>query len=353
MRFENGQGVPQDFREAIRFYRLATDLGHIKAQKKLDLILSGQFSEKIKFDKTRGVKANNLTKIKENLNKLPSINKFKSLKEKNPIYKKSLQTPNATLHSKLEAIKKNKTTQEPDQKITKIRGKNLPSITEKNFTEVKNLHTTVTSLQSELKKIKSDKIRANETINQAASKAKEDKISSIKKFKKLKQKSFKEIKALQIKNTSLRSELDKMKSDKTRSSEAADQGSSKVSTVITPKELVSSYLNNWAHSWEKQHVEMYLSFYSKNFKGTKDRHAAWRISRQAALKRHTNISIQLKNILIFQNKDTVEINFIQSYKSDGYSDIGIKELIWIKNGSDWKIIEETWMPRKRLPNRRE
>ena len=151
----------------------------------------------------------------------------------------------------------------------------------------------------------------------------------------------------------MRSELDKMKPDKTRSSEAADQGSSKVSTVITPKELVSSYLKNWVHSWEKQHIERYLSFYSKNFKGTKERHAGWRISRQAALKRHTNISIQLKNIQIFQNKDTVETNFTQSYKSDGYSDIGIKELIWVKNGSDWKIIEETWMPRKRLPNMRE
>ena len=83
------------------------------------------------------------------------------------------------------------------------------------------------------------------------------------------------------------------------------------------------------------------------------KHAEWRISRQAALKRHTNISIQLKNIRISQNKDTVEINFTQSFKSDGYSDIGIKELVWVKIGNDWKIIEEAWMPHKRLPNMRE
>jgi len=39
MMFESGQGVPQDYKEAIRWYRLAADLGHIKAQEKLNLLL--------------------------------------------------------------------------------------------------------------------------------------------------------------------------------------------------------------------------------------------------------------------------------------------------------------------------
>ena len=56
---------------------------------------------------------------------------------------------------------------------------------------------------------------------------------------------------------------------------------------------------------------------------------------------------QLQNIQIYQNKDTVDINFIQAFKSDGFSDIGIKELVWAKNGSGWRIIKETWIPRKK------
>ena len=43
----------------------------------------------------------------------------------------------------------------------------------------------------------------------------------------------------------------------------------------------------------------------------------------------------------------VDINFTQTFKSDEYSDIGVKELVWVKNGSDWKIIKETWIPRKK------
>ena len=107
---------------------------------------------------------------------------------------------------------------------------------------------------------------------------------------------------------------------------------------------MSNYLNNWIHSWEKKDIERYLSFYSKDFKGSKERHVDWRISRQAAINTHNNISIQLKNIQISQSKYAVEINFTQIFKSAGYSDIGIKELIWVKTENDWRIIEENWMP---------
>jgi TPR repeat protein len=293
VRFETGQEVPQDFREAIRFYRLAADLGHIKAQEKINLILSGQFLEQIKSEKTRRIKATNQAKIRE---------------------------------------------------------ENLSSITEQDFTETNDLHTIVTSLQSELEQIKSDKIRAIEATYRANAKAKLDKLASIKKFENLKKKSFKEIKALQVKTEFLRSELNKIKSDKARAIETANQTKSKMDTMITSKELVSSYLNHWVHSWEKKDIKMYFSFYSKEFKGTKQRHVDWRISRQAAIKTHTNISIQLKNIQISQSKDTVQVNFTQIFKSAGYSDIGIKELIWAKTGNGWRIIEETWEPYQKLSN---
>ena len=40
MRFERGEGVPQDYNEAIRWYRLAADQGHGKAQEKLNMLLN-------------------------------------------------------------------------------------------------------------------------------------------------------------------------------------------------------------------------------------------------------------------------------------------------------------------------
>ena len=240
--FESGQGVPQDFNEAIRWYRLAADQGLIKAQKKLNFLLN---------------------KTKENLQE-----------------------------------------------------------------------NTASSSDN------------SSELNTGSVSFKEVKLASIKEFENLKQKSSKEIKALQTTTTSLRSEIDKIKSTKARAIEATRQANAKVSEVTTSKDLVSKHLEKWVRAWEKQDIELYLSFYSKEFKGSKERHADWRTSRQAAFKRPTNISIQLQNIQISQNKGTVEINFTQTFKSDGYSDIGIKELVWVKNGSDWRIIKETWMPHK-------
>ena len=299
MMFESGQGVPQDFNEAIRWYRLAADQKLIKAQKKLNSLLN---------------------KTKENLQENTASSSDNS---------SELNTGSVSFKEvKLASIKE------------------FENLKQKSSKEIKALQTTTTSLRSELDKIKSDKARAIEATRQANTKAKENKLASIKEFENLKQKSSKEIKALQIKITSLRSEIDKIKSTKARAIEATRQANAKVSEVTTSKDLVSKHLEKWVRAWEKQDIELYLSFYSKEFKGSKERHADWRTSRQAAFKRPTNISIQLQNIQISQNKGTVEINFTQTFKSDGYSDIGIKELVWVKNGSDWRIIKETWMPHK-------
>ena len=133
----------------------------------------------------------------------------------------------------------------------------------------------------------------------------------------------------------MRSELEQIKLEKARAIEANNQAI---------KQLVHKHLEKWVNAWEKQNIELYLSFYSKTFKGSKEEYESWKASRQAALKKHTNISIQLQNIKISQSKNTIENNFIQTFKSDGYSDTGIKELVWVKNGSDWRIIKETWKP---------
>ena len=130
-------------------------------------------------------------------------------------------------------------------------------------------------------------------------------------------------------------------------------GETQDTEVAISKDLISKYLEKWVRAWEKQDVELYISMYSKEFKGSKERHADWRFSRQAALKKHANISVQLQNIQVFPSKNTLKVNFSQTFKSDIYSDFGIKELLWVNNGSDWRIIKEIWTPQKKQLIKRE
>ncbi len=107
---------------------------------------------------------------------------------------------------------------------------------------------------------------------------------------------------------------------------------------------IKDKLVTWLRAWEKQDVNTYISLYSDKFKTPKNNRAKWRNNRLHALKTNKNISIQSSNLQIAQNKNIIELNFIQEFNSDKYSDIGIKELVWITDGSDWKILKETWMP---------
>ena len=119
----------------------------------------------------------------------------------------------------------------------------------------------------------------------------------------------------------------------------------------TTETLPKTYIQSWARAWEKKDISTYISFYSKEYKGTQNHRGAWEASRQRAFKNNKNISIKLSNIQTYQKgKNRVEVFFTQEYKSDGYTDTGIKELLVEKKGTDWKIINETWMPADALAN---
>ena len=348
--FENGQGVPQDIMEAIRWYQLAADQGLIKAQEKLNLLLNKKFSKTVVKNKIIRPTNQAITKAKEE--KLARIREQKNRREKYNIEIRNLRTTATSLRSELEQIKleRVRAIEANNQAIAKAKEEKLARVREqgnrreKYNIEIRDLQAAAISLRSELEQIKLEKLRAIEANNQAITKAKEDNLARLM-----------EKRILEEKNK-LRVVLNKRKSDKNDIKKTSVSNSTQLlqrdinrnnSQRITSKGLFSTHLERWAQAWEKQNIELYLSFYSKIFKGSKEGYEDWKISRETALKRHTNISIQLKNIRIFQSKNTVEVNFIQIFKSDGYSDIGVKELIWEKNEIDWRIIKETWVPYKK------
>jgi len=295
VRFETGQGVPQDYAEAIRRYRLAANLGLIEAQEKLDLLIN---------------------KMQEHLLENPaSANEFKSPKETQDIQMKTTSFPSELNQNE---SKKNKPSELTDQSNKKIKQEQLESISD----SLSELNTGSTAFDG-------DAIIAA-SYNPGKSKA-------------YYSTDFKDIAV----EPSPQKNIDPPRdfSEQFSASTAKDISQNN-SSVTTPSDQVLKYLDKWARSWEKQDTDLYLSFYVKSFKGLEEKHLDWRISRQAALKRHTNISIQIKDIQISSIKDTLQTNFTQSFESDSYSDIGIKKLVWVKNRSDWRIIKEIWVPQK-------
>ncbi|HIF02363.1 MAG TPA: hypothetical protein EYQ84_03185, partial [Nitrospinaceae bacterium] len=206
--FENGQGVPRDIKEAIRWYRLAADQGLIKAEEKLNVLLNKKLIKTIVHDKTALDTNQAIAKAKEV--KLVSMKEFENLKEKNSIELKKLYTTISSLRSEIEQtnVGKTRSIEGTNQAIALATAEKLDRIMEyailkeKNSSEVKNLHTTITSLRSELEQINLRKTRSIEVSNQAIAKAKEEKLVSIKEFESLKEKTSIEVKNLNITITS-------------------------------------------------------------------------------------------------------------------------------------------------------
>jgi len=120
--------------------------------------------------------------------------------------------------------------------------------------------------------------------------------------------------------------------------------SSEAKELDKPINFVSSNLLNWLKAWQNQNINVYVSFYSKDFQDPERSRSEWEAYRHRALKANSGISIQVSNIKVHQREKIIEVNFTQHFKSDIFSDVGIKELVWKKKGNSWKIIRETWVP---------
>ncbi len=112
---------------------------------------------------------------------------------------------------------------------------------------------------------------------------------------------------------------------------------------IKPTQFINNELSGWLKAWTKQDVNSYLSFYSDQFKDSKHELAKWQKSRKRALEKNNNLSIEASNVQISESLNKIKLSFTQQFKSDTHSDVGVKELVWIKSGGNWKILKETWI----------
>jgi ketosteroid isomerase-like protein len=109
-------------------------------------------------------------------------------------------------------------------------------------------------------------------------------------------------------------------------------------------DVVVSMFLAWLKAWQGNDADSYLLFYSNSFKYSGNSLEAWKKARRYALENNKNIAINFSDIQILQGKDTVEISFVQQYKSDKHSDRGHKTLVWKKEGDVWRIVREDWLP---------
>ena len=107
--------------------------------------------------------------------------------------------------------------------------------------------------------------------------------------------------------------------------------------------LIKKSLEQWRQAWSNQKVKDYLSFYDKNHFIPKNglSYKTWEKGRYRSLQNPKFIKLFFDDIQVTPISSTmIRTRFLQRYHSDRFKDNVYKVLLWQKNDTQWKIVQE-------------
>ena len=110
------------------------------------------------------------------------------------------------------------------------------------------------------------------------------------------------------------------------------------------KEIIQKFILEWKHEWENKDHENYMQRYSREFTSRGVGWNQWSAYKKDLSERYHQISLTFKDIQIMLGDTRAVVSFKQHYRSDDYSDYGIKLLVLKKENGEWKIFAEQWEP---------
>ena len=111
------------------------------------------------------------------------------------------------------------------------------------------------------------------------------------------------------------------------------------------EEEIRRFVSSWQEAWEGKDLEGYIRCYDTAFASRGMDLGAWKTHRERLNRkqRFLNINITDLNIQPISSREA-KVRFKQRYQADTYEDYGLKNLLVVKKGQDWRIKEEKWQP---------
>ncbi len=108
------------------------------------------------------------------------------------------------------------------------------------------------------------------------------------------------------------------------------------------KQNIKEFVESWARAWSEKDGEKYLSSYAPDFEPAPGiSHSDWVKQRRLRLNKYKKIEVLLTNLKISEGKDTVEVEFLQTFKGDSFLEKDFHKRLIIKfQDSRWMIVKE-------------
>ena len=112
------------------------------------------------------------------------------------------------------------------------------------------------------------------------------------------------------------------------------------------------FVMDWLEAWSQRHIDLYMSFYCKEFTATGKDWRQWRAYKRRLSEKYGKIDVTIANLQIFRENGIVLAKFDQTYRANGFFSVGEKRLYLQKRGPEWKIIDEFFKKKRELARRR-
>ncbi len=98
----------------------------------------------------------------------------------------------------------------------------------------------------------------------------------------------------------------------------------------------------WAQAWSRRDVDAYVAAYTPDYAGPKAKatRQAWLDERRERIASRKEISVEVSNLKLKREGDSVTATFVQSYRSDGPTDRMRKRLVLVQVNGRWLIQRE-------------
>lgn len=112
-------------------------------------------------------------------------------------------------------------------------------------------------------------------------------------------------------------------------------------TVIELARQLGPQLEAWRQAWESKDAGRYLAYYGSGFiPADKRSRAAWETDRRSKLNKPGEITVEISQPNYSMKGDIVSVVFEQRYQSSNFRDRARKQIDWVREGKDWRIVRE-------------
>lgn len=120
--------------------------------------------------------------------------------------------------------------------------------------------------------------------------------------------------------------------------------------VLSAQKEIENFIFSWREAWEIKDLKNYISCYDKRFRSRGMNLNAWKRHRDRLNRKYRSLKVDISDLKIKPgSKSSAKVSFKQDYRADRYNDVGLKKMVLVKRGKNWKIKEEVWTPISRRP----